>query len=70
MVALVVAVPPMVEICVRYLGASRLVALSFAITFVLKIGGLYEIFEWPLTLALAPEDAGAYNGERGDRFDA
>jgi putative membrane protein len=37
---------------------------------VLAVGGLYEIFEWSLTLALAPEDAGAYNGEQGDMFDA
>ena len=38
--------------------------------FVLAVGGLYEIFEWSLTLALAPEEAGAYNGEQGDMFDA
>ncbi len=64
------AMPPMVEMGVRYWGLSCRMALSFAITFVLAIGGLYEIFEWSLTLALAPEDAGAYNGEQGDRFDA
>lgn len=64
------AMAPMVEAGVRYWGLSPRMALVFAITFVLAIGGLYEIFEWSLTLALAPEDAGAYNGEQGDAFDA
>ncbi|WP_285709337.1 DUF2238 domain-containing protein [Erythrobacter oryzae] len=64
------AMAPMVESGVRYWGLSSRMALVFAITFVLAVGGLYEIFEWSLTLALAPEDAGAYNGEQGDMFDA
>ncbi|HSF11805.1 MAG TPA: DUF2238 domain-containing protein, partial [Erythrobacter sp.] len=64
------AMAPMVEIGVRYWSLSVRMALVFAIMFVLAMGGLYEIFEWSLTLALAPEDAGAYNGEQGDMFDA
>ncbi|MFM6933501.1 MAG: DUF2238 domain-containing protein [Novosphingobium sp.] len=28
------------------------------------------MFEWSLTMAMAPADAGAYNGEQGDRFDS
>lgn len=64
------AMAPMVEAGVRYWGLSPRMALVFAVTFVLAVGGLYEIFEWSLTLALAPEDAGAYNGEQGDMFDA
>jgi putative membrane protein len=66
----VLAVPPMVELGVRYWCLSRRLALAFALLFVLAVGGLYEIFEWALTLTLAPADAGAYNGEQGDRFDA
>jgi putative membrane protein len=66
----VFAIAPMVEAGVRYWGLSPRMALVFAINFVLAVGGLYEIFEWSLTLALAPEDAGAYNGEQGDMFDA
>lgn len=54
----------------RFWGLSRRMALCFAILFVPAVGGLYEIFEWSLTLALAPEDAGAYKGEQGDMFDA
>ena len=38
--------------------------------FVLAVGGLYEIFEWLLVMTLSPADAGAYNGEQGDRFDS
>lgn len=64
------AMAPMVEAGVRYWRLSPRMALIFALLFVLAVGGLYEIFEWSLTLALAPEDAGAYNGEQGDMFDA
>lgn len=66
----VLAMPPMVELGMRYGGLTRRMALAFALMFVLAVGGLYEIFEWSLTLALAPEHAGAYNGEQGDMFDA
>lgn len=66
----VLAVPPMVELGARYWGLSARMALAFALMFVLAVGGLYEIFEWSLTLTLAPGDAGAYNGEQGDMFDA
>lgn len=64
------AMAPVVEAGVRYWRFTPRMALVFALTFVLAVGGLYEIFEWSLTLALAPEDAGAYNGEQGDMFDA
>lgn len=64
------AMAPMTELGVRHWGLARRMALGFAVMFVLAVGGLYEIFEWSLTLALAPEDAGAYNGEQGDMFDA
>lgn len=66
----VLAMPPMVELGVRYWGLSQRFAIAFALMFLLAVGGLYEIFEWSLTLTLAPKDAGAYNGEQGDMFDA
>lgn len=66
----VFAMPPMVEMGVRYWGMTKRLSWVFALTFVLALGGLYEIFEWSLTLALAPDAAGAYNGEQGDMFDA
>jgi len=66
----VMAMPPMVEAGSRYWRLSPRLALAFALMFVLAVSGLYEIFEWSLTLALAPEAAGAYIGEQGDMFDA
>ena len=64
------AIIPLVEIGVRYWGLAKCAAIIGAVLIVLAIGGLYEIFEWTLTLALAPADAGAYNGEQGDMFDS
>ena len=66
----VLAVPPLVECGVRYWRLSFRMASVFAVMSVLALGGVYEIFEWSLTLTLAPEAAGAYNGEQGDMFDA
>ena len=64
------AILPFCEIASRYGRLSPRQALAGAILFVLAVGGLYEIFEWSLTMALAPADAGAYNGEQGDMFDS
>lgn len=66
----VLAMPPMVELGGRYWGLTNRIAMVFAVMFVLAIGGVYEVFEWCLTLTLSPDDAGAYNGEQGDIFDA
>ncbi len=64
------AVLPFCEIAGRHGGLTKRQALSGALLFVLAVGGLYEIFEWSLTVTLAPADAGAYNGEQGDMFDS
>lgn len=64
------AILPFCEIASRYGRLSPRQALVGALLFVLAAGGLYEIFEWSLTMALAPADAGAYNGEQGDMFDS
>jgi putative membrane protein len=64
------AMAPVVEAGGRYAGLAPRMALTVALLFVLAVGGLYEVFEWTLTLTMAPEDAGAYNGEQGDMFDA
>lgn len=64
------AIIPFCEIAQRHGGLTPRQALFGAILFVLAIGGLYEIFEWLLTITLSPADAGAYNGEQGDRFDS
>lgn len=63
-------VRPAWEACHRHLGATRRFALLTAVQLVLSASLLYEVFEWGLTLLLAPADAGAYNGEQGDVWDA
>jgi putative membrane protein len=40
-----------------------------AVDIVLSTGALYELFEWGIALALAPDMAEAYNGQQGDIFD-
>jgi putative membrane protein len=64
------AVRPVWEVCHRHLGASRRFALYTGVELVLAVSLLYEVFEWGLTLLLSPADAGAYNGEQGDIWDA
>jgi putative membrane protein len=64
------AVRPVWEFCHRHLGVTRRFALFTAVQLVLAASLLYEVFEWSLTLLLAPADAGAYNGEQGDVWDA
>lgn len=65
----VLAVLPFAELAMRYGELKRCSAITGAVLFVLAAGSLYEIFEWILTLTMSPQDAGAYNGEQGDRFD-
>lgn len=66
----VLAVIPFAELAIRYGSLSHRKAAIGSVMFVLAIGGLYEIFEWLLTIGLSPEEAGAYNGEQGDIFDS
>ena len=41
-----------------------------ALLFFGAASALYEIFEWLLTLLVAPDMADAYNGQQGDPWDA
>ena len=61
---------PVFEVSVRHLGIPRRVAYYTAVEFLLAFSALYELFEWGLTMVLSPQDAGAYNGEQGDLWDA
>ena len=58
------------EIVRRYAGAGWRTSLWFAVLFVGCVSALYEIFEWLLTMLLAPGMANAYNGQQGDVWDA
>jgi putative membrane protein len=66
----VCAVPPVAEALRRYGGVPLRLSLWFAFLFVCGISALYEIFEWLLTIVLAPGIADDYNGQQGDMWDA
>lgn len=60
---------PVAEVA-RQSGLRRRGALWSALAFMSATSGLYEIFEWLLTFAVAPELADQYNGQQGDMWDA
>ena len=66
----VLAVPPFVGIARRHCDAGLGLALMLATGFVLAGGAVYELFEWALSLMVAPELADDYNGQQGDMWDA
>lgn len=66
----VLAARPVWEILTRRFKVPPRFAYYAAFEFVLAFSLLYELFEWGLTIALSPQDAGAYNGEQGDIWDA
>lgn len=66
----VLAVPVNAEANERFGGAGRRAALWNALLFVGMVSAAYEIFEWLLTMLVAPEMASDYNGQQGDPWDA
>ncbi len=66
----VLAVPAYTEVSERFLGNSRRMALWNAVLFVGMVSAAYEVFEWLLTIIVAPEMAADYNGQQGDPWDA
>jgi putative membrane protein len=60
---------PITELCRRHLMMSAKVSVWVMLLFVLGTGGLYEIFEWLLSITMDPASADAYNGQQGDLFD-
>ena len=44
--------------------------MLFGVLVVLSASAVYEIFEWLLTVVMAPQHAEAYNGQQGDLWDA
>jgi len=49
---------------------GRKAAILSAFLFVGAVSALYEIFEWLLTIVLAPGMADEYNGQQGDMWDS
>lgn len=66
----VLSVIPQVELLRRMCRLGKFSACILSITLVTAMGGLYEIFEWLLTLVASPEEADRYNGQQGDMWDA
>jgi putative membrane protein len=64
------AIRPYAEASERHGGTGPRAALLGAFLFVGAISALYEVFEWGLTMLLAPELADQYNGQQGDIWDA
>ena len=64
------AIPPFAETARRYGGMGRRAALLSAFLFIGAVSALYEIFEWLLTIVLAPGMADEYNGQQGDMWDS
>lgn len=64
------AVHPIAAWLVRHGAVGRRLALYIAVEFVFAGSALYEVFEWLLTLAMAGDQADAYNGQQGDMWDA
>lgn len=62
-------VAPLAEWLRPVLPTVRL-RLFAAVILLLAASAAYELFEWLLTLFMAPEAAEAYNGQQGDMWDA
>ena len=64
------AIRPFAEAARRYGGMAPKAAILSGFLFVGAISALYEIFEWLITIVLAPGMADEYNGQQGDVWDS
>ena len=64
------AIRPFAEAARRYGGMGGKAAVVSGFLFVGAVSALYEIFEWLLTMVLAPGMADEYNGQQGDMWDS
>jgi len=64
------AIRPFAEAARRYGAMGRKSAIFSAFLFVGAVSALYEIFEWLITIVLAPGMADEYNGQQGDIWDS
>lgn len=62
--------PPIAELLRRHHGCGRRTSGWFALAIIGAASALYEVFEWLLTMVLAPGLAAEYNGQQGDMWDA
>jgi putative membrane protein len=64
------SIRPFAEAARRYGGMGRKAAVVSGFLFVGAVSALYEIFEWLITIVLAPGMADEYNGQQGDVWDS
>jgi len=64
------AIRPFAEAARRYGGMGAKAAIVSGFLFVGAVSALYEIFEWLITIVLAPGMADEYNGQQGDMWDS
>ena len=64
------AIAPFCEAGERYGGMRRRPAILSAFLFVGAVSAMYEMFEWLLTMTVAPAMADQYNGQQGDPWDS
>lgn len=62
--------PYLVFLCRKWLKFGDILAIVFSWFFIQTGSMIYELFEWLLTIFMAPEDAENYNGQQGDIWDA
>lgn len=62
-------VAPVAQAMHRHAGMGRRAGVWTAFLFVGAMSAFYEIFEWLLTILIAPDMADEYNGQQGDAWD-
>lgn len=64
------AFPVLYELFDRKRSLSKPLRLLVVWSFIQAFSGVYEIFEWAITLIMSSESADYYNGQQGDIWDA
>ena len=62
--------PYIMFLCQKRLRLGDMTAILFSWLIIQTGSMIYELFEWLLTVFMAPEDAESYNGQQGDIWDA
>lgn len=62
--------PYIMFLCRKRLRLGDMTVILFSWLIIQTGSMIYELFEWLLTVFMAPEDAESYNGQQGDIWDA
>lgn len=61
---------PMREVLIRFAHLPQKKSGYFAFEFIIASSTIYELLEWLIAIAMAPDQADAYNGQQGDMWDS